>query len=226
MQPNAQVFVVDDDREMNESLRTMLQSIDLTARFFPSAEEFLANYSVDAGDVSPRCLLLDVSLPGLSGLELQAELRRLGYQLPVLVMTGNSTVPLAVQAMQCGAIDFLEKPIRRQTLIAQIDRAIEEDARHRPSIIRRRELRDRLSALTPREQEVLDLMLQGKSNKRLAFELGITVKTASKHSSRVFAKLRNDNLIELSQLIGDGPGPVHATSGDRRDAPASRADVA
>lgn len=200
---NSHIFVVDDDPQIGRSMELVMHSADLSVTVFDSAEAFLAGYDPvnDAG--TARCLLLDVRLPGISGLELQQELRRREFDLPIIVLSGNADIPMAVQAVKAGALDFLEKPLHRRLLLERIRDALEQDARNRPQTMRRHRARRSIETLTTKEREVLDLMLGGKSNKQIAFELNVTIQTASKHSARVLAKIGVNNSVDLVRLLGD-----------------------
>src|SRR3974390_1793535 len=150
---SATIFVVDDDEGVRNSLRFLLKSVGLTTRALSSATEFLNSYNPQ----QPGCLVLDVRMPGMSGLELQQQLNLRGAPIPVIFITGHGDVPMAVEAMQHGAFDFLQKPFRDQDLIDRIQRALERDARSRTALAQHAKIRERLDSLTPREREVLAL---------------------------------------------------------------------
>jgi FixJ family two-component response regulator len=193
------VFVVDDDNAIRNSLRLLLKSVDLASRTMGSAAEFLETYDAS----QPGCLVLDVRMPGMSGLELQQELNRRGATLPVIFITGHGDIPMAVEAMQHGAFDFLQKPFRDQELIDRIQRALAKDAQTRAALTERGRIRDRLESLTPREREVLALMIQGKPNKIMAHELGVSQRTVEIHRARVMEKSGADSLAQLVRMVMD-----------------------
>lgn len=182
------VFVVDDDESVRTSLRFLLDSVGLDSRTFPSGTEFLTAYDpTQAG-----CLVLDVRMPGMSGLDLQRELNLRGAIVPVIFITGHGDIPMAVEAMQHGAHDFLQKPFRDQDLIDRIRQALAKDARARAMLAQRDRIRERLESLTPRERDVLELMAAGKPNKIMAHELGLSQRTVEIHRARVMDKTGAD----------------------------------
>jgi len=191
------VFVVDDDESVRGSLQFLLGSVGLESRAFASAAEFLSVY--DAGE--PGCLVLDVRMPGMSGLDLQQQLNLRGAVLPVIFITGHGDIPMAVEAMQHGAHDFLQKPFRDQDLIDRIQEALTKDANARAALEEHDNIRSRLATLTPREQEVLALMAQGKPNKIMAFELGLSQRTVEIHRARVMEKSGAASLAELVRMV-------------------------
>jgi RNA polymerase sigma factor (sigma-70 family) len=190
----AEVFVVDDDPSVQRALRRLLTTNGLQARIFCSAEEFL-----DQGASVPAvgCLVLDVQMPGLNGMDLQAELQQRGMRLPIVFITAQATVPMSVQAMKQGAVDFLQKPFDSQTLIATIRKAI---ARSRQDAAVEHEcldLEQRVESLSLREREVFRLVVKGLLNKQIAAELGVVEKTVKVHRARVMQKMRAGSLAEL-----------------------------
>lgn len=193
------VFVVDDDDSVRNSLRLLLRSVGLTTRAMASAAEFLASYPPG----QPGCLVLDVRMPGMSGLELQQELNVRGAIVPVIFITGHGDIPMAVEAMQNGAFDFLQKPFRDQELIDRIQRALAKDAKTRAALEEREHIHERLESLTPREKEVLALMTQGKSNKVMAHELGLSQRTVEIHRGRVMEKSGAGSLAQLVRMVMD-----------------------
>ncbi|HUK02360.1 MAG TPA: response regulator transcription factor [Steroidobacteraceae bacterium] len=200
MQPQAPtVFVVDDDEGVRNSLRFLLKSVGLATRALGSASEFLEAYKVS----QPGCLVLDVRMPGMSGLELQQQLNLRGAVIPVIFITGHGDIPMAVEAMQQGAFDFLQKPFRDQDLIDRIQRALERDARNRASLEQHTRIRERLDSLTPREREVLALMTRGKPNKVMAAELGVSQRTVEIHRARVMEKSGAASLAQLVRMVMD-----------------------
>ena len=193
------VFVVDDDESVRGSLRFLLRSAGLESRAFASAPEFLAAYD----PAQPGCVVLDVRMPGMSGLELQQELNLRGAVLPVIFITGHGDVPMAVEAMQHGAHDFLQKPFRDEDLIERIRRALAKDAKARAALEQHKSIRARLDSLTPREREVLGLMARGKPNKIMAHELGVSQRTVEIHRARVMEKSGASSLAELVRMVMD-----------------------
>ena len=189
------VYIVDDDPAMRSSLRWLIESVGLTVRTCASAQEFLRTYQGD-----PGCLVLDVRMPGMSGLDLQAELAARRIEIPVLIVTGYAEVALAVRAMKGGAFDFIEKPFSDQALLDRIRAAValdEESRRHRAA---RQEVAARLRLLTARERDVLTRVVTGKSNKVIAAELQLSTKTVEVHRSHVMEKLKADSLADLIRL--------------------------
>ena len=198
-QQPATVFVVDDDEGVRNSLRFLLRSVGLTSRTLSSATEFLDTYRTS----QPGCLVLDVRMPGISGLELQQQLNLRGATIPVIFITGHGDVPMAVEAMQQGAFDFLQKPFRDQDLIDRIQRALERDTRSRTALAQHNKIRERIASLTPREREVLTLMTQGKPNKVMAAELGVSQRTVEIHRARVMEKSGAASLAHLVRMVID-----------------------
>ena len=195
----ATVFVVDDDEGVRNSLRFLLKSVGLTTQTLASAGEFLDSYKPS----QPGCLVLDVRMPGMSGLELQQQLNLRGAVIPVIFITGHGDIPMAVEAMQQGAFDFLQKPFRDQDLIDRIQRALERDARNRAALEQHARIRERLDSLTPREREVLALMTHGKPNKIMAAELGVSQRTVEIHRARVMEKSGAASLAQLVRMVLD-----------------------
>ena len=190
------VQVVDDDPHLLKSLRWLLESVGLTVATFASAKHFLADFD----PALPGCVLLDVRMPGMSGLELTQLLRSRNITIPVILFTGHGDVPMAVQAMKDGAFDFIEKPYNEQKLLDRINDAIEHDGRTRRESAEREEALARVEQLTPREREVLDLIVEGLANKQMAARLGISEKTVEVHRSRARTKLGADSVAELVKI--------------------------
>jgi FixJ family two-component response regulator len=190
------VYVVDDDPSVRRSLVRLLRSVGYTVNNFASPLEFLDFQHPDA----PRCLILDVKMPGLSGLELQERLADQEISCPIIFITGHGTVAMSVRAMKAGAVDFLEKPFDGEDLLKAISRAIERDrqARHQQKELKR--LRKRLETLTPREYEVFGFVVAGMLNKQTAFDLGTSEKTVKVHRARVFEKMGATSLADLVRL--------------------------
>ena len=196
---SAVVFIVDDDSGVRNSLRLLVKTIGLVPNALGSAREFLDNYD----PAQPGCLLLDVRMPEISGLELQEELNRRGAIVPVIFITGHGDIPMAVEAMQAGAFDFLQKPFRDQDLIDRIQRALERDRADRAVLAEDRLMRKRLESLTPREREVLTLVIRGNSNKIMANELGVSQRTIEIHRGRVMEKMAASSLAQLVRMMMD-----------------------
>jgi two-component system response regulator FixJ len=200
------VFVVDDDEGVRNSLRFLLRSVGLQTQTVASATEFLDTYKPSQAG----CLVLDVRMPGMSGLELQQQLNLRGAVIPVIFITGHGDIPMAVEAMQQGAFDFLQKPFRDQDLIERIQQALERDTRARAALDQHAKIRARLDSLTPREREVLALMTRGKPNKIMAAELGVSQRTVEIHRARVMEKSGAASLAQLVRMVmdleADGPG--------------------
>lgn len=190
------VFIVDDDPAVLTSLARLVRSAGYQAVTFGSAGEFLARDPLD----KPGCLILDVRLPELSGLDLQQALVTAGRGLPVIFLTGYGDIPMSVQAMKAGAVDFLTKPCQDHDLLAAIQQAIARDQQARQAQAAEDDLRRRLTALTPREREVLTLVVTGQLNKQIAAVLGIGEKTIKVHRARVMAKLQVKSLADLVRL--------------------------
>lgn len=190
------VFLVDDDAAVRSALRRGLVAEGFNVRLFESADAFLAEY--DPG--VPGCLIADVAMPGMSGLELQSLMAARGYARPIIFITGKGSIPMSVQAMRAGAVTFLSKPVRLGELTAAVREAFERDRRWREEYAERTEVESRLSALTSREREVLELIVVGKLNKQIAAELGAAEKTIKVHRGRVMAKLNVRSVAELVNL--------------------------
>jgi FixJ family two-component response regulator len=202
------VFVVDDDDAVRNSLRLLLKSASLSTTAFASAQEFLAGWTAD----QPGCLVLDVRMPGMSGLELQEELNRRGAIIPVIFISGHADVPMAVEAIQHGAFDFLQKPFSDQDLIDRIQRALAADVGNRQALSQLGELRKRYASLTPREQEVLVLVTDGRANKVMAGDLGLSQRTIEIHRARVMEKMGARSVAQLVRMTLDlGIGDASAT---------------
>ena len=191
------VFVVDDDAAVRDSLRMLLKSVGLPVEVFESGQEFL-----DAErDDRPGCLVLDIRMPGMCGLELQGKLYERHSILPIIFITGHGDVPMAVEAMQAGAVDFIQKPFRDQDLIDRINQALEKDSSNRAALGERNDIRRRLETLTPREREVLDLVVHGKANKVIAGDLKLSQRTVEIHRARVMEKMQASSLAHLVRMV-------------------------
>lgn len=194
------VYVVDDDPSVRRSLARLIRSAGFRVETFAQAQDFLEQ----KGWMDPNCLVLDVNLPGLSGLDLQKELSSKGYSMPIVFITGYGTIPMTVQAMKGGAVEFLEKPVDHQVLLNAIHQAIEKDRQMRRQYNELKGIRQRLTSLTPREKEVLPLVVSGMLNKQIAFKLGTTEKTIKVHRARIMEKMGADSLADLVRLAQKG----------------------
>ncbi|MFP6664685.1 MAG: response regulator transcription factor [Deltaproteobacteria bacterium] len=187
------VFVVDDDAAMRDSLRWLLESVDFVVKAFESARDFLKAYDGHR----PSCLILDVRMPGMSGLDLQDELARRGIKVPMIMISAHGDVPVAVRALKSGAIDFIEKPFSDQLLLDRVRQALQTDARASLEGKVNEDIVARVRELTPREKEVMDLVVTGRRNKAVAAQLGLSQKTVEIHRARVMAKMKASSLAEL-----------------------------
>jgi two-component system, LuxR family, response regulator FixJ len=190
------VFVVDDDEAVRNAVQWMVKAQGLQSLGFESAESFLAAYRPE----SRGCLVLDVRMPGISGLELQDKLAELNIAIPVIIITGHADVPMAVHAMKHGALDFIQKPLSKQVLLDRIRHAIQLDADTRRQAHETREIGGRMADLTSREREVLDLILAGRLNKQIASALGLSSRTVEKHRAQLMAKMQANSTAELVLL--------------------------
>jgi RNA polymerase sigma factor (sigma-70 family) len=192
------VFVLDDDVSIRDPLQTLLRSVGLNVEFFGSASEFLQKMRPD----TLSCLVLDVRLPGKSGLDLQRELTEKNISIPIIFLTAHGDIPMTVRAMKAGAVEFLTKPFRDQDLLDAIQTALERDRSRRERETEIAILRDRLELLTPREREVLPLVVSGLLNKQIAAEIGTTEATIKVHRSQLMKKLCAESLPELVRMTG------------------------
>lgn len=195
-EPVPLVFVVDDDEELRLALDNLFRSVGLQARLFGSAVEFL---KADPGD-APGCLVLDIRLPGVSGLEFQGQLARSGVKLPIVFMTGHGDVPMSVRAMKAGAVDFLTKPFRDQDMLDAVAAAIEADRQRRSSEAARQDVRGRFENLSPREREVMTLVTRGLMNKQVAGELGLSEITVKLYRGQAMRKMGARSLADLVRM--------------------------
>jgi two-component system response regulator FixJ len=191
------VYIVDDDEAVRESLALLLDSMDQNCQSFSSAVDFLDAYN---GDMT-GCLVLDIRMPGMNGLELQKQLNAEGSILPIIFVTGHGDVPMAVEAMQHGAVDFIQKPYREQDLLDKINMAIALDEGNREALEHRHKIIEKLSTLTPREKEVMEMMVNGNANKVIAIDLGISQRTVEIHRARVMEKMATNSLAHLVKMV-------------------------
>jgi len=190
------VFVVDDDHSVREGLVDLINSVGMKVEAFSSAQEFLRYKRPD----TPACLVLDVRLPGPSGLDLQRQLGRSEYSIPVIFITGHGDIPMSVRAMKDGAVEFLTKPFRDQDLLDAIHQALDSDRAVRERRAKAAELRRRHESLTPREREVMQLVVRGLLNKQIASELGTSEVTIKMHRGQVMHKMRAESVVELLRM--------------------------
>ncbi len=190
------VFVVDDDASAREGIEDILQSVGLPVTSFGSAQEFLHGPRPDA----PGCIVLDVRLPGISGLEFQKILTEAGIRLPVIFITGHGDIPMSVMAMKSGAIEFLTKPLREQSLLDAVNAGIEADRLRRQGSKHVSELRQRFELLTPREREVFALVVTGRPNKQIAAQLELSEMTVKVHRSQIIKKMRATSIVDLARM--------------------------
>ena len=195
-EPEAVVAIVDDDPSVRRSLERLIRSVGWKAEPFASAQEFLASSRAEA----LSCLVLDLQMPGLSGLDLQKRLAEVGLEIPIVFLTGHGDIPASVQAMKAGAVEFLTKPFDEQDLFRAIREAIEKDRRTRQQHADMRELRERYESLTAREQEVMQQVISGMLNKQIAAELNITEDTVKFHRGHIMRKMRADSLADLVRM--------------------------
>jgi two-component system response regulator FixJ len=191
------VFVVDDDPGVLDSLAFLFRSVGLEAVTYASANEFLGDYDPEKAG----CLVLDVRMPGMSGLELQERLEARGSTLPIIFLTAHGDVPMAVKALKAGAVDFVQKPFRDQELIDKIQYALKENERLRKDLGRQDEISARIATLTPRETEVMNLVVDGKSNKAIAHTLDLSQRTVEIHRARVMEKMGAGSVAELVRMV-------------------------
>src|ERR1700757_883232 len=203
------VFVVDDDDLVRASIQGMLKSVGLRSETFGTPQEFLRSKRVDG----PSCLVLDVRLPGVSGLDFQRELAQAGVRIPVIFITGHGDIPMSVKAMKSGAVEFLTKPFRNQDLLDAIHQALERDRLARQHRNELDELRRRYESLTARERQVMDLVISGKMNKEIAYELGTSQVTVKIQRRQVMRKMKADSVAELVGLAAKlHMGPAKSNS--------------
>jgi len=205
--PEPVVLVVDDDVSMREGLESLFRSVGLTVRVFDSTSALMRSKLPDA----PSCLVLDIRLPGISGLDFQTDLAAAGIEIPIIFMTGHGDIPMSVQAMKAGAVDFLTKPFRQQEMIHAVNKALAADRKRREQMATVGELRALYESLTNRERDVMTQVTMGSRNKRIAAQLGISEVTVKVHRVHVMRKMKAASLADLvrmADLLGVGTGKI------------------
>jgi FixJ family two-component response regulator len=190
------IYLVEDDDAVRDSLQMVLESVGHRVEAFANADRFMTAYTPDLAG----CLVLDIRMPGMNGMELQRQLNELNAILPIIFVTGHGDVPMAVEAMQQGAVDFVQKPYREQELLDKITQALALDGKNRDSLLQRQAILERMQALTPRERDVMKLMVEGKANKVIAIDLEISQRTVEIHRARVMDKLNANSLAHLVRM--------------------------
>ncbi len=191
------VYVVDDDEAVRDSLTLLLKAVGLASQTFSSAAQFLHSHDPE----QHGCLVADIRMPGLSGLDLQDELNRRGAHIPLIFITGHGDVPMAVDAMKSGALDFIEKPFRDQDLLDRVQQALAWDKERRIENLKTLAIRERLATLTPRETEVMERVVQGQANKVIAMDLGVSQRTVEIHRARVMEKMGIRSVAKLVRAV-------------------------
>jgi len=191
------IYLIDDDVRLRDNLKQLLKSVGLPLETYATAQDFLGGYDPVKGGV----LILDIRLPGMSGLELQQRLRERGDQIPIIFVSGHGDVPMTVRALKAGALDFLEKPFNEQVLLDRIQQGQEESRQRRKMHAEQSVVRNRMEELTPREQEVMDLLVSGMANKDIAVKLNISRKTLDIHRSKVLQKMEAETVADLVRMV-------------------------
>lgn len=195
MNDNNFVFIVDDDEAVRKSTAWLIESIGLQVKAFNSADDFLEHYNHEHG-----CIVMDVRMPGMSGLDAQEEMNRRGIELPLIFITGHGDVPMAVRALKRGAFDFIEKPFNDQHLLDAVQRGLKHSDENLEERIYREQIEQRIASLTPRELEVMQKVTEGKPNKVIAHELNVSIKTIEVHRARMMEKMEVNSVAELVKL--------------------------
>ncbi len=193
----ATVFIVDDDNAVRESLADLIDSVGIKVQTFANANDFLASYSTDC----IGCLVLDIRMPGMSGLELQQELIRREALLPIIFITGHGDIPMAVQAIKGGALDFIQKPFRDQDLLDRINKALKNCDKQQNTQQQNQSVKKHIHDLTPREHQVMQMVVEGKANKVIAIDLGLSQRTIEVHRKNVMQKLEARSLADLVRIV-------------------------
>lgn len=191
------VYVVEDDEAVRDSLQLLLKAEGYRVAAFPDAASFLESWTPGM----TGCIVLDIRMPGMNGMELQKELLARGSELPIIFVTGHGDVPLAVEAMKHGAVDFVQKPYRDQELLDKIQKALEIDSERQEVRLERQEVQRRIDTLTPREREIMEMMVEGHANKVIAIDLDISQRTVEIHRSRVMQKMGTHSLAQLVRMV-------------------------
>ena len=197
MTTEATVYLVEDDEAVRDSLQMVLESVGHKVVSYSRADTFLEDYSIDMAG----CMVLDIRMPGMNGMELQRQLNTRNSILPIIFVTGHGDVPMAVDAMQRGAVDFVQKPYREEELLGKIQQAIAADSENRADLEEKHKIRAKLSDLTPRESQVMELMIEGKANKVIAYDLDISQRTVEIHRARVMEKMGVRSLAHLVRMV-------------------------
>ena len=191
------VFIVDDEEAIRDSISLLLETVDIPCVCFPDARAFLEGYRPD----QPGCLVLDVRMPRMTGMELQQELNQRGWAVPLIFITGHGDIPMAVEAMQAGAVDFLQKPFKDDDLIRRVHKALKQDADQREQMSSLEQVRARYESLTPREREIAGLLSKGAANKAVAIDLSLSERTVELHRSHIMQKMGARGLAQLVQML-------------------------
>lgn len=197
MNDEATVYLVEDDDAVRDSLQLVLESVGHNVEAYSRADSFLEQFSPEMAG----CIVLDIRMPGMNGMELQRQLNNRNSILPIIFVTGHGDVPMAVEAMQRGAVDFVQKPYREEELLNKIQQAIAADVEARASLLEKQKIQQKLSDLTPRENQVMELMIEGKANKVIAYDLDISQRTVEIHRARVMEKMTVRSLAHLVRMV-------------------------
>jgi FixJ family two-component response regulator len=191
------VYIVDDEEAVRDSIALLLRSVGIRSRTFGDPREFLDSYRSE----QRGCLVLDIRMPRMGGMEVQQELNRRGWSIPVIFVTGHGDVPMAVEAMRAGAVDFLQKPFKDDELIRRVQKALEQDAQQREQLSTLEQLRSRHDSLTPREREIAQRLAAGEANKAVAIDLGLSERTVELHRAHIMQKMGARGLAQLVQML-------------------------